>query len=182
MPTRAQRGLRRISVHLMNTLSDLLGDDVVSRRLRTALLRANGARIGIGTYFHGGTHFTNPRNLTVGDDCFVNRNCYFDLESSITIGDSVVLGHGTTVVTTHHQLGPSERRSGPFHGEEVRIQSGAWLGANVIVMPGVRIGPGAVIGAGSLVRTNVDPDTVVGGVPARKLACLPQGTPRPGDE
>jgi maltose O-acetyltransferase len=182
MPTRAQRGLRRVSIHLMNTLSDLLGDDVISRRIRTALLRANGARIGSGTYFHGGTHFTNPRNLTIGDDCFVNRNCYFDLESSITIGDSVVLGHGTTLITTHHRLGPSQRRSGAFYGEPVQIEDGAWLGANVILMPGVSVGPGAVVGAGSLVRTDVEPDTVVGGVPARLLGNLPVHEPGPDDE
>lgn len=182
MPTRAQRGLRRIAVHLMNTLSDLLGDDVVSRRVRTALLRANGATIGAATFFHGGTHFTDPGKLTIGDDCFVNRNCYFDLESSITIGDSVVFGHGATVITTKHRLGPSERRSGAFYGEPVRIGDGAWLGANVILMPGVTVGPGAVVGAGSLVRTDVEPDTVVGGVPARLLGNLPQGEPDPDDE
>ncbi len=182
MPNRASRGLRRVAVHLMNTLSDLLGDDVLSRRVRTALLRACGARIGTGTYFHGGTHFTNPRNLTIGADCFVNRNCYFDLESSITIGDSVVFGHGTTVITTKHRLGPSHRRSGAFFGEPVRVEAGAWLGANVILMPGVTVGPGAVVGAGSLVRTDVNPDTVVGGVPARLLGHLPQDEPDPGDE
>jgi maltose O-acetyltransferase len=179
-PGRLHRGLRRLAIHLMNHVSNLLGDDLIGKQLRLALLRAFGAQIGKGTEFHGGTWFSNPRNLRVGTGCFINRNCYFDLEAAVTLGNEVGFGHGTTIITTSHQMGPSHRRGGwTLIGEPVVIETGTWLGANVTVMPGVTVSRGVIVGAGALVNRDVEPDVAVAGVPARKFRDLPVDGPRP---
>jgi maltose O-acetyltransferase len=169
---RVGRGLLRLVVHAVNLASNVLGDDWASKRLRLVLLRAMGARFGARSYFHGGTYFSDPRHLKVGQRCFVNRNCFFDLEAVISIGDDVVIGHGTTVVTTHHRLGSARRRAGAPYGEPVTVEDGVWIGANALLMPGVTVGRGSVVGAGALVLHDVAPDTVVAGVPARRIRDL----------
>ncbi|MDP9220289.1 MAG: acyltransferase [Actinomycetota bacterium] len=156
----------------MNQLSNLVGDDRASRRIRLALLRGLGAQIGAGSSFHGGTYFSAPRRLRVGSHCFVNRSCYFDLGSTVWIGDEVVIGHGTTIITTHHRVQSTHRRAGAPYGRPVVIESGAWIGANVILMPGVTVRRGAVVGAGALVLHDVPRDTVVAGVPAHEIRSL----------
>jgi maltose O-acetyltransferase len=178
---RAGRTQRRLVVHLLHLVaSQLLGDDALSRRLRVGLLRAAGATVGAGSAFHGGTWFSEPRNLRVGADCFVNRSCYLDLEGLLTIGDRVTIGHGTSILTSRHTLGGPEQRAGRFEGVPVSVGSGAWIGANVTVLPGVVVGPGAVVAAGAVVTADVPPDTVVAGVPARVLRTLDAAT-SPGD-
>lgn len=177
-PGRIGRGVRHVAIHLTNHFSNLVGDEVVGRRARAALLRRMGADIAQDATVHGGSHFSDPRNLLVGRGSLINRNCYFDLHARVTIGDEVGIGHGVTIITTVHDLGPSHRRGGyTYHGQGVTIHSGAWLGANVTIMPGVVVGKGAVVGTGSLVLQDVDPDTCVAGVPARIIRALPTGDP-----
>ena len=169
-------GIRRVGVHLVNTLSNLLGDDIVSRWLRRCLLAAAGAELAATASLHGGTYFSRPLNLRAGARCFVNRNCHLDLEARIELGDDVVVGHGATLVTTAHAIGPPERRAGSVTGIPVVIQAGAWLGANCVILPGVTVGAGAVVAAGAVVIADVPPDVTVAGVPAeivRKLDTVP---------
>ncbi len=146
-----RRTLAHMLAHAVNTLSSLLGDDWVGRKIRVAALSASGAKLGGGTTVHGGTRLTAPWHLRTGRDCFINRSCYFDLNAAICLGDRVVIGHSTTLVTSQHEIGPSKCRAGPAMGLPIVIGSGAWLGANVTVLPGITIGPGAVIGAGAVV-------------------------------
>ena len=132
----------------MHLVSNVVGDDWISKRIRAGAMRALGAHIGPGSALHGGSYFTIPSHLVVGTNCFINRSCYFDLQAQVTIGDEVTIGHGTTIITSHHRLGPSRRRAGDVIDDPVVIKDGAWLGANVTVMPGVTIGRGALVGAG----------------------------------
>lgn len=173
------RTTKRMLIHLFRLFSNLLGDDFVSKSLRRGGLRLLGAQLGHGTIFHGGTEFTQPANLRAGRDCFINRSCYLDLEGTITIGDRVVIGHGTTLVTTRHEIGGPRQRSGASAPRPISIGSGAWLGANVTVLPGVSIGEGAVVGAGAVVTQDVPCNVLVAGVPAsliRRLAAAEAST------
>jgi len=171
--SRIRSTLRRFVVHLTNVGSDLFGDDVIGRSVRRSILRLAGAQVPRSCHLHGGTHFTNPRNLRLGERVHINRNSFLDLLAPITMADDSVFGHGVTVVTSVHRIGPPSRRSGLVEAAlPVRIERGAWIGANSTVMPGVQIGAGAVVAAGSLVRTDVPPNTVVAGVPARVIRTL----------
>jgi acetyltransferase-like isoleucine patch superfamily enzyme len=166
----------RLAAQLVYLGSGSLGDDWLGRRLRIALLRLFGARLAPGASFHGGSYFTVPGNLIVGAGSFINRNCYFDLEGRLTLGENVTVGHGTTFVTTEHEVGGSAHRCGPSIPRSISVGDGAWLGANCTVLPGVRIGPGAVVAAGAVVRSDVPADWLVAGVPARLIRDLNEGT------
>lgn len=175
---RVRATMLRLLVHVVNSLSNVVGDDVVSRWLRRMLLRLSGATVPSGTDLHGGTYFSNPQNLRMGRRCFVNRNCYLDLEAEISIGDDVVVGHGTTIVTSVHAIGPSTRRAGDVVGRPVSIEAGAWIGANALILPGVTVGAGAIVAAGAVVTSDVVADSVVAGVPAKVVRKLDD---EPGD-
>ncbi|GEL24518.1 hypothetical protein PSU4_34720 [Pseudonocardia sulfidoxydans NBRC 16205] len=163
---------RRVVTHLVNSASDVVGDDILGRWVRRRVLCAAGATIPASSSFHGGTHFSRPAHLRVGEGCFVNRRCYFDLDGVVTLEDDVVIGHGVTIVTSTHELGPSTRRAGAVTPRPVTVRRGAWLGANATVLPGVTVGAGAVVAAGAVVTDDVTPDTLVAGVPARAVRRL----------
>jgi maltose O-acetyltransferase len=149
--------------------TDWAGDDKIGRTIRRRVLRAAGAAVGAGCGLRGGSHYTRPRNLTLGQRCWVNRNCYFDLNDRITLHDDVQIGPGTSLITTSHELGPAHNRGGPMTTAPVVIGAGCWLGANVTVLPGVSIGAGSVVAAGSVVTRDVPPGVIVAGVPAREV-------------
>lgn len=107
------------------------------------------------------------KNLRFGERVFLNSGCRFQDQGGIDIGDDALIGHNAVITTLNHQLDPARRAD--LHPAPVRIGRGAWLGANVTVLPGVTIGDGAVIGAGSVVTKDVAPLTVSVGVPARPV-------------
>jgi acetyltransferase-like isoleucine patch superfamily enzyme len=152
--------------------SDLLGDDRWGRAIRRAALRAGGARVGAHCGLRGGSHYTRLSNLTVGQRCWINRNCFLELNDRITLGDDVQLGPGTSIITTTHEIGPAHDRAGPLVTAQVVIGSGCWLGANVTVLPGVTVGAGSVVAAGAVVTSDVPPNVIVAGVPARVIRKL----------
>lgn len=170
---RIKSNVFRCVVHLLHLVSGLLGDDWLSKGIRIGLLRLFGARLGRGTGIHGHTYFTAPCRLRTGRDCFINRNCYMDLGGPIILGSDVTIGHGVTIVTTDHAVGGPERRVGSYTPRGVTVGDGAWLCANVTVLPGVNIGRGSIVAAGAVVIDDVGDDVLVAGVPARVVRTLP---------
>lgn len=156
---------------LANWLSAIPVRGAMSRRIRRQLYRMAGVRVGAASFLESGCLILGS-NLSVGEHCYVNARCYFDLTADITLADHVVLGHGVTFVTAAHEIGPETRRSGNVIGRSILVESGAWIGANATILPGVTIGRGAVIAAGSVVTAPVQENLLVGGVPARTIRSL----------
>ena len=107
------------------------------------------------------------KNLTLGEDVFVNMGCTFQDAGGITIGDGTLIGHNTTVVTLNHAVDPARRAD--MLPAPVVIGRTVWLGAGVTVVPGVTIGDGAIVGAGAVVTKDVPANAIVAGVPARLI-------------
>jgi maltose O-acetyltransferase len=147
----------------------------VGGRLRVWALRRAGFHIGRGSSFFGtpvlvGNGALQDR-LSIGRDCYFNVGCHLELEASITIGDRVGLGHDVMILTSSHAIGSHERRAElALRREPVTIEDGAWLGARVVVLPGVTIGAGTVVAAGTVVTRDVPPDTLLAGRERTSLA------------
>jgi acetyltransferase-like isoleucine patch superfamily enzyme len=99
------------------------------------------------------------KNLTLGEDVFINIGCRFQDTGGITIGDGSLIGHGSTLTTLNHGIDP-ERRADMIPSP-VTIGRKVWLGAGVTIVPGVTIGDGAIVGAGSVVTRDVPANTIV---------------------
>lgn len=111
-------------------------------------------------------NFFTGMNISIGKNSVINRNCYLDGRKEIRIGDNVSISLGTYIITASH-----DPQSPEFEGKNapVIIEDYVWVGARSTILPGVRIGRGAVIGAGSVVTKDVSEFTIVGGNPARKI-------------
>ena len=105
------------------------------------------------------------KNIHIGENVFINSGCKMQDQGGIYIGDDVLIGHNACLLTLNHVSDPESRAD--MYPEPVHIEDKAWLGSNVTVLPGVRIGEGAIVAAGAVVTKDVEPGTVVGGVPAR---------------
>jgi acetyltransferase-like isoleucine patch superfamily enzyme len=103
-------------------------------------------------------------NIRIGKNVFVNHACTFMDRGGITLEDKVLLGPKVNLITTNHLTEPGRRRD--TISLPIVLKQGAWLGANVTVMPGVTIGENAIVGAGAVVTKNVAANTIVAGVPA----------------
>jgi len=139
------------------------------RHLRSRLLRAAGCRISPRCTFLGRVRFIgpSPSNLEVGDGAIIGPNITFGVDGKITLGRNVSIGPGVTIYTGTHDVGPAQRRMDPrVLSKPVTIEDGAWIGLNALILPGVRIGAGAIVSAGAVVSTDVPPNTVVAGNPA----------------
>jgi maltose O-acetyltransferase len=148
----------------------------VGARTRTHILRAAGLNIGRSTVIMGTPHMHGGGNirdrLRIGEHVTMNTDCFFDLNAPITIGNRVAIGHEVMLLTTSHEIGDSDQRAGATFSAPVTIQDGTWLGARCIVLPGVTVGRGSVVGAGSVVTKDVPPNTLVGGVPAKVIRSI----------
>ncbi len=112
------------------------------------------------------------RHTVIGQDVFINRDCFFVDLGGIYIEDHVLIGPRTMLISVGHNEDPAHRRD--LILKSVRIKPGAWLGANVTVNPGVTIGENAIVGAGAVVTRDVPANTVVAGVPAKILRPIRQ--------
>ncbi len=148
----------------------------VGGRLRTALLRMVGFRIGEGTVFWGAPTIVGGagmyQRLIIGKYGLISAGCYLDLSGAITLGDHVGLAPFVQIYTGTHEIAGSANRVGRLTPKPVVVGNGVWFGARCTVLPGVNIGNGAVIAAGSLVTKDVEPNALVAGTPARVLRYL----------
>ena len=105
------------------------------------------------------------RNLRFGHQVFVNTGCFFMDRGGITIGDDVFIGPKVNLITINHDPDPDNRSA--TYGRPIVIEDKVWIGINSTILPGVRIGYGAIVGAGSVVTKDVPAMTIVAGNPAR---------------
>lgn len=140
---------------------------LVPNPLRNCYLRLFGIRIGGGkSYLHRQCKFFHVGNLFVGHNSVINFGCYLDNRRGIYIGNNVGIAHNTKIYTLGHDLNDPQFTT---KGAPVYIEDNAFVFSNVLIMPGVKIGEGAVVLAGSVVTKDVEPWTIAGGNPAKKI-------------
>lgn len=105
--------------------------------------------------------------VTIGEDCFIQQCCTFFGRGQITIGNGVFIGPKCNLITINHDVDPENRSA--TYGRPIVIEDKVWIGINSTILPGVRIGYGAIVGAQSVVTHDVPPMTIVAGNPARVI-------------
>lgn len=123
------------------------------RALLVSILGSVGERTVLLPPFHAGF----GSNVHIGDDFFGNVNLTFVDDVDIHIGDDVMIAPSVTLTTTGHPVHPARRVDFARFSEPIVIEDKVWIGSNAVVLPGVRIGYGPVIGAGSVVTATFLP-------------------------
>ena len=138
---------------------------------KASLLRMVGAKIGRRVTIYPGVWIVPGRNLTVGDDVDFAMGVLVTTAGGVSIGDRVLIGYRTQIISANHVVPPGrEPIFGSGHEKKpVNIKRDAWIGGNCTILPGVSIGEGAVVGAGSVVTKDIPDFEIWAGVPARKL-------------
>ena len=107
------------------------------------------------------------KHIKIGKNVFINACCRFQDQGGIEIGDGSLIGHNTTIATLNHDFNPDKRAN--LHPIPVKIGKNVWIGSDSTILPGVEIGDGAIIGAGSIVTKNVPANSIAVGSPARVI-------------
>jgi acetyltransferase-like isoleucine patch superfamily enzyme len=133
---------------------------------RVFLRRAMQVNLGQGSATLLGLRLYTRSRLSIGQHSVIDRDCVLDARGGITIGDNVNLAPEVMVLTASHD--PDDDN---FCGIEraVVIDDYAWIATRALILPGVRIGRGAVVGAGSVVTKDVAPGAIVAGNPAKLI-------------
>jgi maltose O-acetyltransferase len=138
-----------------------------AKRIRFAVCRHMFASCGRDVNVEHGAMFGNGRGISIGDNSGIGLDAF--IAGPLVIGRDVMMGPRCTFLAYDHVV---DRTDVPLNAQGTRpprapvIEDDVWIGANVTVLPGRRIGTGSVVGAGSVVTQDVPPYSIVGGNPA----------------
>jgi acetyltransferase-like isoleucine patch superfamily enzyme len=130
------------------------------------VLKRFGVVVSGRVAMYAGFEIRNPRGLVFLGDASIGPRVLLDARSGLVIGKNVTISTHAMIWTLHHDYNDPDFK---VVGGSVRIGDYAWIGSGAIILPGVEIGEAAVVAAGAVVTKNVDPYSVVGGVPAKKI-------------
>ena len=138
----------------------------IRRRVCTPLFAHSGSNINVekGAFFGFGHQVHIGNNSSLGQDC--------KILGPVFIGDNVMMGPDVVVLTANHDFSRTDVpmiQQGMTSTRPVKIGNDVWIGARVILLPGVTIGDGVIIGAGAVVTKDIPPYAVAAGNPARML-------------
>ena len=139
---------------------------IPSHIIRLLVYRLAGIKIGRGSRIHMGANFFNPRGITIGDDTIIGDHCFLDGRAPLKIGNHIAIASQVLIYNSEHNI-----HSPNFEATEepVTIDDYVFVGARATILPGIKIGKGAVVAAGAVVTKDVPPMIMVGGVPAKKI-------------
>lgn len=146
-------------------------DPAERRRILQELLGA----VGEGTEIRSPFHCDYGTHIRFGARTFANFGLVVLDVAPVTVGDDVQIGPRVQLLAATHPLDPEPRRAKWESGAPVTIGDNAWLGAGVIVCPGVTVGPDTVVAAGAVVTRDLPPAVLAAGVPARVVRPLAAG-------
>jgi len=167
-----------------------VGDGHLDNMIRRAILRAMARRFGHGVRIGSGVGFKHAETFEIGSGVFIGAQTYIQgrFDGNCVIGDHVWIGPQSyfdareLVIQDYVGWGPGAKVLGSVHTglpieipiiktelkiTRVTIETGADIGTNAVILPGVTVGKGSIVGAGAVVTRDVSPFSIVAGVPAR---------------
>ena len=170
--------LKRKAHRLSQDYNRLYDDETAARE---EILKELLGEIGEGSFLQGPITFHYGCHTKIGNHVFINFNFTVQDDGLVEIGDHCDFGPNVTIVTPCHPMLPDEREKFPDEdgvekrlcwAKPVKIGNHCWFGANVVICPGVTIGDGCVIGAGSVVTRDIPPMSFAAGNPCRVIRLL----------
>ena len=154
---------------MLQSARDLNG--LVGLAGRYVLCRSIVSECGDNVAIFPGVFLMNIDRLSIGNNVSIHPMCYVDATGGVTIGDDVSIAHGVTIMSFEHGYA---RRDVPIRdqllrSDPTRVETGCWIGARAVILAGAVVGRGSIVGAGSVVTRSVEPNSIVGGVPARLI-------------
>jgi maltose O-acetyltransferase len=172
------RLLRREWSYRLLIVVPILPGEALVFRLRERCHRLRLKRRGIGGYLQD-TLITFPENVSIGDRVTCGGRILIDGSGGVTIGSDTMIAHGAIITSASHDPSAEVMNRSNLYSPVV-IGNNCWVGAGAKILPGVELADGVIVAAGAVVRGSfLDPDVIVGGVPARVLRarkpCQPLG-------
>lgn len=109
------------------------------------------------------------KNITIGNDVYINFGCTLLDCGQISIGNNTLIGPNVSMYSANHSLDADERIAGALIPKDIHIGNRVWIGGGSIILAGVRVGDNSVIGAGSVVSRDIPAGVVATGNPCRVL-------------
>lgn len=134
--------------------------------LRILIYKLDGVKIGKNVHIHMGAQFFNLEGIEIGEGTTIGQNVFLDGRNKLKIGKFVDIASDVMIYNSEHDI-----NSDDFHATDAPVEIGdyCFIGPRVIILPGVRIGKGAIIAAGAVVTKDVADFAIVGGVPAKVI-------------
>ncbi|MFA0067588.1 DapH/DapD/GlmU-related protein [Vibrio breoganii] len=143
--------------------------------IRPKLYRVAGINIGFGSSITGplSLRLDTTKRIYIGKSTYLNSETRFGCEdSNIVIGNNVLVGPRVSFESASHNIVYNKNTGRGLCTKEIIVEDKVWIGAGAIVLQGVTIGEGSVVAAGAVVTKDVEPYSVVGGVPAKLLKVI----------
>jgi len=133
---------------------------------RKLIYRIAGIKIGKGSTVHMWARFYQPKNIEIGKDTIIGDHVFLDGRDKLQIGSHTAIASQVLIYNSQHNIDSDD-----FEPVEKPVEIGdyVFIGARAIILPGVKIGRGAVVASGAVVTKDVGEKEVVGGVPAVKI-------------
>jgi acetyltransferase-like isoleucine patch superfamily enzyme len=143
--------------------ANVVPDLYIFKLVKSICLKAAGVHTGIdNVYFKSKIAVDSPRSLTIGRGVFINRDVIFEGTGCVSIRGNCQIGPNVVFATTSHDI---ENKMSASAGD-ILVEENVWIGAGVIVLKNIQLGPNVVVAAGSVVNKSFS-NCVIAGVPAR---------------
>lgn len=139
---------------------------VPSHIFRKFFYRIIGIKIGKHSTIHMGCSFFNPRGISIGEGTIIGNHAFLDGRASLRIGNHVSVASQVLIYNSEHDV---HREDMGVVEEPVVIEDYVFVGPRAIILPGVKIGKGAVVAAAAVVTKDVSAGKIVAGIPAREI-------------
>ena len=143
------------------------GDD--ETEIRNELMAKLFKKVGKNVWIEPDFHCEFGKNITIGDNVYINFGCVILDCGDIEIGENTLIGPNAGIYAANHSTHYSERIQGGCYGKPISIGKNVWLGGDVKILQGVHIGDNSIIGCGSIVTKDVPSNVIAAGNPCRVL-------------
>ena len=165
--------MKKINNRIINVFIDfglfmihLISSNVPSHILRKYVFTIAGVKIGKNSTIHMGCRFFYPKGINIGKDTIIGGNAFLDGREKLIIGDHVDIASEVMIYNSEHNINDPKFEA---INDSVEIGDYVFIGPRAIILPGVKIGKGAVIAAGCVVTKDVPQFSIVGGVPGKVI-------------